>query len=230
MKVAFLGTPDFVQPIKQTLAKHFILVDSLDQADLAVVAAYGKILTKKELETPKFGCINVHPSLLPTYRGPSPIQQTLLNGDKTSGYSIIKMDQEVDHGPILYQDTLELSSSDNFDTLSKKLFLTAAEVLPGLITDFTESKIKPIPQDHAKATFTKLFTREDGYFDITTPPDPQKLDQMIRAFYPWPGVWCKWNNKIVKFFPENRVQMEGKKILSAKDFFNGYPDFPLHLF
>ncbi len=238
MNVAFLGTPKFVQPIKDTLKQRFTLVDSLSQADLAVVAAYGKILTKQELETPKFGCINIHPSLLPIYRGPSPIQQIILNNDKISGFTIIKMDEEIDHGPIIYQDTLELSDSDNFDTLSKKLFLAAAKVLPKIIEDFSAGKITPSTQDHSKATFTKLFTREDGYFDITTPPDSEKLDRMIRAFYPWPGVWTRWNGKIVKFLPNPRhserseesnylLQMEGKKILSRSDFLNGYPDFPL---
>ncbi|MBU1031558.1 methionyl-tRNA formyltransferase, partial [Patescibacteria group bacterium] len=99
MKIAFLGTPQFVQPIKDRLAKHFTLTDSLNEADLGVVAAYGRILTKEELNAPKCGFINVHPSLLPKYRGPSPIQSAILNGDKISGITIIKIDEEMDHGP-----------------------------------------------------------------------------------------------------------------------------------
>ncbi len=227
MKIAFLGTPDFVQPIKQELAKHFTLVDSLPEADLGVVAAYGRILTKDELNAPKFGCINVHPSLLPKYRGPSPIQQAILNGDKITGISIIKMDKEIDHGPIIYQDTLELSDIDNFDILSKKMFLLAAEILLQIIEDFVSGKITPQPQDHSKAVYCEKLTRESGYFDINNPPNPEALDKMIRAYYPWPGVWTKWNEKIVKFLPDNMLQMEGKKAVSKKDFLNGYPDFPL---
>ncbi|MBI2019400.1 hypothetical protein HYS95_01885 [Candidatus Daviesbacteria bacterium] len=229
IKIVFLGTPSFIQPIRDELVRHFTLVDLPSKADLGVVAAYGKILKKEELSAPKFGFINVHPSLLPKYRGPSPIQQAILNGDKTSGISIIRMDKEVDHGPILYQEPLELSDSDNFDTLSKKMFRQSAEILPQIIKDFTEGKIKAKEQNHQQATFCPILTRESGYFDINTPPLPETLDKMIRAYYPWPGVWTKWNEKIVKLYPEGKIQMEGKKVLSIKDFLNGYPDFPLKL-
>lgn len=226
MKIAFLGTPNFVQPIKDALAKHYTLVDSLNQADLAVVAAFGKILTSEELNAPKYGAINIHPSLLPKYRGPSPIQAAILNGDKVSGITIIKMDEEMDHGPILYQDSLELSDNDNFDTLSKKMFQHSAEILPRVIEDFLKGKLQPKEQSHPETTFCKLLTKESGYFDISNPPPPEQLDRMIRAYYPWPGVWTKWNGKIVKFLPEKMMQMESKKAISLQDFLNGYPDFP----
>lgn len=227
LKIVFLGTPDFVLPIRDELAKHFTLVDSLTKADLGVVAAYGRILTKIELNTPKYGAINVHPSLLPKYRGASPIQQTILTGDKTTGVTIIKMDEEIDHGPIIYQEELELSNSDNFDVLSKKMFQRASEVLPKIIKDFVSGRIKLVPQNHAQATYCDRLTRESGYFPIESPPPNEKLDRMIRAYYPWPGVWTRWNGKIVKFLPGNMLQMEGKKAISLKDFFNGYPDFPI---
>lgn len=233
MKVLFLGTPDFVQPIKDTLAKHFTLVNSLTEADLGVVAAFGQILTKDELEVPKYGYLNVHPSLLPKYRGPSPIQSALLNGDKISGITIIKMDEEVDHGPIIYQDGMELSNNDNFHTLSKKMFLKSAKVLPKIIKDFTSGKIKPIPQNHSQATFTPNLTKKDGCFDINNPPSWEQLDRMIRAYFPWPGVWTLFRQgsskqaKIVKFLPGRLLQMEGKKAIAFKDFLNGYPEFPL---
>lgn len=237
LKIVFLGTPIFVQPIKEALAKNFTLVDSLEKADpdligadLAVVAAYGRILNKNELNTPKYGCINIHPSLLPKYRGPSPIQSAILNGDKISGITIIKMDEDIDHGPIIYQEQIELSNDDNFDILSKKMFRRSAKVLPKIIEGFTTKKINPVPQDHLQATFCIKLTRNSGYFDINNLPEAEKLDRMIRAFYPWPGVWCKWKDKIVKFLPGNLIQMEGKKIIPMKDFLNGYPDFPLKEF
>ena len=233
MKIVFLGTPDFVQPIKQVLAKHFTLVDSLNEADpdligadLGVVAAYGRILKKDELNAPKYGCINIHPSLLPKYRGPSPIQSAILNGDKISGITIIKIDEEMDHGPIIYQENLELSDYDNFDTLSKNMFHKASEILPKIIEDFVSGMIKPREQDHKEATFCKVLTKEDGCFDISSPPDQQQLDKMIRAYYPWPSAWTKWNGKIVKLLPNNMMQMEGKKAIPKLDFLNGYPDFP----
>src|SRR3989304_3548037 len=106
LKIIFLGTPSFGKPIQDELAKRFSLVDSLNEADLGIVAAYGKILTEKELNTPKYGLINIHPSLLPKYRGSSPIQEAILNGDNFSGITIIKMDKEIDHGPIIYQEEL----------------------------------------------------------------------------------------------------------------------------
>lgn len=234
MNITFLGTPSFVQPVKLKLAKHFTLIDSLNDADLGVVAAYGRILTKDELNTSKMGCINVHPSLLPKYRGASPIQQAILNGDKVSGITVIKMDEEVDHGPIIYQEQIDLSSNDNYDTLSKKMFLRAAKILPKLIEDFTQGKIKPTSQNHDIAIFCDKLTRESGYFDITSPPSKELLDRKIRAYYPWPGVWTRFRPsgsrgqaRIVKLLPEGLVQMEGKKAMPLRDFLNGYPDFPL---
>lgn len=247
MKIAFLGTPDFIKPIKDALTRHFTMVDSLNEADpdligadLIVVAAYGKILTPEELTVPRYGSINIHPSLLPKYRGPSPIQSAILNGDKVSGITIIKMDEQVDHGPILYQEEIELSDSDNFDTLSKKMFLRAAEVLPQVIEDFVQGKIKPRLQRHAIATYCNLLTRNSGYFDINNPPSPEQIDRMIRAYYPWPSAWTKWspsakasgdkNEKIVKLHPGGIIQMEGKKAMPLQDFLNGYPDFPIKNF
>jgi len=239
IKVTFLGTPDFVKPIRDVLAKHYTLVDSLNKADLGVIAAYGRILIKDELNTPKYGCINIHPSLLPKYRGPSPIQEAILKGDRTSGITIIKMGEEVDHGPVIYQEGMELSDTDNFDTLSKKMFHRASEILPEIIEDFIQGRLKPVEQNHKEASYCIRLTRESGYFDINNPPSAEKLDKMIRAYYPWPGVWTKWNNKIVKFLPPTShpaldagsikflIQMEGKKAISIQDFLNGYPDFPI---
>lgn len=227
MKVAFLGTSDFVQVIRETIDKNFILVEKVEDADLLVVASYGKILSKDIINAPKFGSVNVHPSLLPKYRGPSPIQAAILNGDKTSGITIIKMDDKMDHGPIIYQESLDLSDIDSFDTLSKKMFLRASEVLPQVLQDFIDGKLEAIEQDHTKATFCPLLKRADGYFDIDNPPTKEILDRMIRAYFPWPTAWTKWNNKIVKFLPNQMLQMEGKKPISFKDFLNGYPNFPI---
>ena len=238
MKVVFLGTPDFVKPIHEALAKHFTLVDNLSEADLGVIAAYGHILTAGELNTPKYGCINVHPSLLPKYRGASPIQAAILNGDKISGITIIKMDEKVDHGPVIYTKEVRLSNQDTFETLSKNMFQQSAEILPQIIEDFVEGKIKEVPQNHNNATYCERLSRDSGYFPIDNPPDPEKLDRMIRAYHPWPSVWTKWSPsrhpkrsakdlKIVKFLPGGLIQMEGKKPISYKDFLNGYPDFPL---
>lgn len=229
MRVAFLGTPSFVQPIKEELAKHFTLVDSLNKADLGVVAAYGRILTKNELKTPKYGCINVHPSLLPKYRGPTPVQTAILNGDKETGVTIIKLDEEVDHGPILAQVKEPVFSTDTSESLYKRLFEKGAQLLPAVLKKYRNGRLMPKEQNHPKATYTKPLTRADGYIDISDTISPERLERMIRAYHPWPGVYTKLkmkNEKLknIKFLPEQKIQVEGKKPMSYKDFLNGYPE------
>ncbi len=224
---------------------------SIVNCQLFVVASYGKIIPQSLLDIPKYGALNVHPSLLPKFRGASPVPATILSGDKKTGVTIIKMDEKMDHGPVVAVKEISLSGQDDFPTLINTLFQLGADLLVKSIPDYISGKIQPKPQNHNQATFTKLMKKEDGYFDIGTPPDPETLDKMIRAYYPWPGVWTLWNEKIVKFIPTNviparrfeeastlgvkegiyinnfLIQMEGKKAISLDDFHNGYPDFPL---
>lgn len=216
------------------------------QPDFFVVEDYGVILPPEILKLPKFAPLNIHHSLLPKYRGPSPAPSAILAGEKISGVSIIKMAEEVDAGDILAQEEYELSPDETTDSLLTVLNKIGAELAIKVIKQYLEGSQKPLPQDHSKATLTKHFTKEDGYFDINNLPSPEILDRMIRAYYPWPGVWCKWQMdngqlKIVKFLPAPRhpersegsddylLQMEGKKAISKKDFLNGYPDFPLQI-
>lgn len=226
-------------PIAEFTQQHKILTfkpEKLDQNfvtynlepktyDLFIVAAYGKLLPSKLLEISQYGSLNIHPSLLPKYRGPSPIQSAILNGDQVSGVSILVVDEKMDHGPVISTKEISISDTDTFETLSKKMFETGADLLIKIIPDFISGKTKPKEQDHSKATLTKIITKEDGYFDINNPPPPEQLDRMIRAYYPWPGVWTRWNNKIVKFLPGGLVQMEGKKATKLEDFLRGYPNF-----
>lgn len=236
------------------LKNHLPLLDS----DLFIVAAYGKIIPPNILDIPKFGALNIHPSLLPKYRGPSPIQAAILNGDKVSGVTIIKMDEKMDHGPIVNTKEIRLSNQDTSATLSKKLFEVGVDLLIKIIPDFLAGKINLQLQDDAiskalyhtargkaslrrkanVASYCNLVKKEDGYFDISNPPSPEKLDRMIRAYYPWPTAWTRWSPsqprkvqpceaKIIKFLPGCLVQMEGKKPVKLEDFLNGYPDFPL---
>lgn len=161
MKIKFLGTPDYVSPIKNAIAKNFELVDS--DPDLIVVASYGKILTQEELSKPKYGCINIHPSQLPKFRGPTPIQTQILKNIRKSGISFIKMDKEIDHGPILKIIPFEITDSDTFESAVDRAFSAAAEELPGVISDYISGKIKPIEQKHEEATITQILKREDGF-------------------------------------------------------------------
>lgn len=254
LRVVFFGTPDFVIPVLNKLYENFKVVGvvtnnhlnkdvtilgpfqgspdkikqfALVKPDLAVVASYGEIISKEVLDIPKYGFINIHPSLLPKYRGASPIQSAILEGELKTGVTIIKMDAEVDHGPILIQETLGLSNSDNFQILSKKLFQLSAEILIKTIEDFVNEKIDLRKQDHSSATYCIRLSKMDGYFDIESPPPMEKLDRMIRAYFPWPTTWSRWSGKIVKFLPGGLVQIEGKKPTPLKNFLNGYPSFPI---
>lgn len=217
--------------------------------DLFVVSAFGKIIPENILDIPKFGAINIHPSLLPKYRGPSPIQSAILKGDKTSGISIIKMDKEMDHGPVIYAEEFSLSSVDTSETLSTKMFLRSSEILLKIIPAYVGGKLKPELQNHAIADYCNLVKKDDGYFNIDNPPAPEKLNRMIRAYYPWPTAWTKWNSKIVKFLPSSShpelisgssdsgirqndkreyfIQLESKKPVKLEDFLRGYPNFPI---
>lgn len=228
-------------PAKQFALDHNIPVFTLeqltndqrpmtkDQIDLFIVAAYGKIIPKEILYIPRLGAINIHPSLLPKYRGTSPVQTTILNGDKETGVTFIKMDEQMDHGPIITQEIVPLRGNETAESLHHQLFQLATELLPTTIQQFNIGIIKPQPQDDTRAVYCKKITKQDGYFDINNPPSPEKLDRMIRAYYPWPTAWTKLKTKnselkTLKFLPGNNLQFEGGKPMNYKDFVNGYPE------
>ncbi len=208
-----------------------LAIEQLDNIcpDLFVIAAYGHLVPKNVLNLPKYGALNIHPSLLPKYRGPSPIQTAILNGDKMSGITIIKMDEKLDHGPIVAQKEMPLSNIDTLESLHVKMLEEAASLLPNIITHFVKGEMTPKEQDHEKATYCKHITKQDGYFPIDNPPSPERLDRMIRAYYPWPTAWTRariMNNesRIMKLLPGKRVQLEGGKPMTEKEFVNGYPE------
>lgn len=197
-------------------------------APLAVLAYFGLILPQDVLNIFPKGILNIHPSLLPKYRGPTPGQTAILNGEKETGVTLIKLDEEVDHGPILAQVKEKILSSDTAETLYTRLFAIGARLLESNVKKYLNNKIILVEQDHNDATFTQHLTRQSGYIDLNRPPLPDQLDRMIRAYHPWPGVWSKLKVqneklKVIKFLPDKKVQMEGKKPMSCKDFINGYP-------
>ena len=196
--------------------------------DVFVTAAYGKIIPQNILDIPKYGSINVHPSLLPKYRGTSPLQYALLNEETETGVSIMKMDAEMDHGPILFSKAFEIHPDDTFETLAPRAFIEAAKVLPKCIREYVAGKLIPEEQDHEQATYTKILTKEDGFIDSYNPPTKEKIQLMIRAFYPWPCAWTKVRIKNqelrIKLLPGKLLQIEGKRPMSKKDFLNGYPE------
>lgn len=195
---------------------------------LAVLAYFGLMIPGKILNIFPLGIINIHPSLLPRYRGPTPVQGAILAGDKITGASIIKLDNKVDHGPILVSIDQSIDTFDTSESLYRKLFKKGADLLIEVLPKYISGELKPVEQDDSKATFTDRLTRETGRIDLDNGPTKEQLDRMIRAYYPWPGVWfkTKLNNveRIVKLFPGGKIQVEGKKIMQLRDFQNGYPD------
>lgn len=164
--------------------------------DLFVVAAYGKIIPKEILEIPKHGALNLHPSLLPRWRGASPIQYAILNGDEETGVTVMLMDEKMDHGPILARRELEIrnpkSEIRKYTTpkLSEVLTKMGAELIIETIPKWINGEIKPIPQDESKATYTKILKKEDGKIDWSKPA--VSIERQIRAFVPWPGSFTYW--------------------------------------
>lgn len=198
------------------------------KAEAAVLANFRLVVPPGILNAFPKGIINVHPSLLPRYRGSTPGQTAILNNDNMTGVTLIKLDKEIDHGPIIVEDSEEIKPDDTTDSLYERLFAKGAELLEKNLPDYLKEKIELKTQKHTDATYTNLLTREDGYIDLSNPPTREILDLMVRAYYPWPGVWTKTrlNNKsaIVKFLPGGRIQVEGKTPVSYKDFINGYEE------
>lgn len=207
------------------------VLDQIKKTDstLGILAYFGVLLPKSVLEIFPKGILNIHPSLLPLYRGPTPVQSAILDGKTETGVSIIRLDNQMDHGPILGQFIEQINPNDTTPDLHDRLFKKGAEMLRDLIPKYIDEKLKLTEQNDNEATYTqKDFTRENGYFDFNNPPKKDELDRMIRAYYPWPGTWTRLKVqsekfKVIKFLPENKLQVEGGKPMSVKDFLNGYP-------
>ncbi|MCX6785606.1 MAG: methionyl-tRNA formyltransferase [Candidatus Komeilibacteria bacterium] len=159
-------------------------------ADLGVVAAYGELIPKKILDLFPLGVLNIHPSLLPKYRGPSPIQTAILNGDKETGITIIKLDAKMDHGEKLKAQSLKLKADDGYKSLSESLALLGAKMLVEILPDYLNDKIKLLPQDDSQATFTKIISKEDG--KINWQKSAEQIERQIRAYAPWPGCYAEF--------------------------------------
>ncbi|OWK26987.1 MAG: methionyl-tRNA formyltransferase [Parcubacteria group bacterium GW2011_GWA2_38_13b] len=197
-----------ISPIKETALKYglkilqpeklkdeeFIKVMEEISPGLNIVCSYGKIIPKEIIEIPKHKTINIHPSLLPKYRGSSPIQTTILNGDKEAGITIMLMDKEMDHGAIIENRKSKIKNQNivTYKELSKQLAKKSAELLIKTLPEWLDGKIIPREQNHNEASFTKIFVKEDGkiYWNKTS----DEIDRQTRALNPWPGTFCFWHN------------------------------------
>jgi len=166
---------------------------------LFVVASFGLIIPRWALEVPSIGPVNVHPSLLPKYRGPSPIQWALWNGDKETGITFIRMNEKMDAGNILYQETTVIEPDDTLVTLSDRLSRRSAEILPGFIQDIRVHGLKEgAPQNHEEATFTPIITKEMGKIDWTR--EATEIERQIRALVAWPTAYTFLDGSAFKIF------------------------------
>lgn len=220
-----ISTKNKIRTIRPTNLKDkkFLAEFKKFAPDVAILIAYGKIIPDAVLSIPKFGFVNIHPSLLPKYRGPSPINSAILGGDKITGVSLIILDSDLDHGPIIAQKELPITKTDTHDSLATKLANLGSSLLMATLSDYLNLNITPQAQDHDLATYTEKITKQNGKINLENPPNPQTLDRMIRAYYPWPTVWFELNSKKIKLLPENKIQPEGKKPMTIKEFLNGYP-------
>ncbi|CAN5847389.1 methionyl-tRNA formyltransferase [soil metagenome] len=170
-------------------------------ADVFVVVAYGLILPAAVLQIPPLGCVNVHFSLLPRWRGAAPVQWAVLEGDPTSGVAIMQMDPGLDTGPVLQMFEEPISPDDTSGTLAGRLAVLGANLLPRIVARLDE--ITPVPQPQEGVTYASKLTPEDAHIDWSTPADA--IRNRIRAFNPRPGAWCSLNGRRLKVWQANVV-------------------------
>ena len=212
-------------------------------ADVAIVASFGQIISQRVLDLYPRGVLNVHPSLLPAYRGAIPMTAAIRDGLTETGNTIMLMDAQMDHGPILSQTLTKLDPNETTGTLSDRMFKEAAPQLIKTLHAYLEGTIPPIEQDHSKATFVKLLSREDGRLDPTT-QSAEQMERLVRAYTPWPGTTIEYKGKRLKVLKSHvaarananelqipcmngsilvldEVQPEGKKPMSGESFLRG---------
>lgn len=175
------------------------------QPEALVVAAYGRILRPVLLGLPPYGCVNVHASLLPRWRGASPIQTAILAGDLETGVSIMRMDPGMDTGPILAQQATAILEADTAGTLSERLSQLGADLLLKTLPGYIAGRLTPQPQDGSQATVTRLLTKADGALD---PHEPAaSLARKVRAYHPWPGTFLTWEARRIGVLQAAAVEL-----------------------
>ena len=166
------------------------------QADILVNVAYGMLLPKTILEIPKYGCINIHPSLLPRWRGAAPIQRAILAGDKITGVSIMQMDEGLDTGDIYKQKELPIEDNDTSETLMNKASIVGAKLLLDVIEKIASGSINHTPQTEAETTYAQKLEKEEGKIDWQK--SAIEIERAIRAFQPWPIAYTEINNETIR--------------------------------
>ncbi len=176
------------------------------QPEAGVVAAYGEILRRNVLAIPARGYLNIHPSLLPLYRGPSPVAAAIRAGDTVTGVSVILLERAMDAGPILAQATMPLDDTVRTGPLTDHLFRIGADLLTGILPLYAAGEVTPHMQDHDRATITRLLTKDDGLIDWSLPATV--LERTVRAYDPWPGTWTTFKGQPMKILRTSVVESD----------------------
>lgn len=216
--------------------------------EIIVVAAFGMIIPQEVLDIPKYGALNIHGSLLPKYRGASPITEAILNGDTETGITIIKMSAGMDEGPRIKNYELRIENEDTTGTLTEKMAELGAKAIVETIPNYITGKLTETKQDDAEATYCSKITKKDGHIDWNLPAE--QIERMVRAYTPWPTAYTFIGDKRLKIlktkvtnksyptdqftFEDNQIfigsleilelQPEGKKPMSAGSFMSGNRD------
>ena len=209
-KTALAGKLPVVQPISLKGAEVVEQLAGL-HPEVIVVAAFGQILPQSVLDIPSYGCINIHPSLLPRFRGASPGAAAILAGDEFTGVSIMLMDQGLDTGPILARAQIPISPQDTTGSLMDRLSLIAAQLLLEVLPRWVKGELTPQPQHEAEATYSAPISKEEGEIDWHLPA--VDIWRRVRAFQPWPGCFTRWRGRQLKII--EAVPLPGEKALEV---------------
>lgn len=201
------------QPAKLKDDEFYAALSAL-APDVLVVASYGRIIPRRILDLPKVAPLNLHGSLLPAYRGASPIQSAILEGERVTGTSLMVMDEEIDHGPVIATIETPIADDDTHESLEKKMGSDAARLLADNLEPFVRGDIKAVPQDHAAATFTKILSREDGLVDWRA-EDAERIERKTRAYHPWPGAYFIWTRPGTSGAAPMRVKILKASVIAA---------------
>ena len=186
--------------------------------DIIVVVAYGQILPKEILDLPKYGCVNVHASLLPKLRGAAPIQYSIVSGEKETGVTIMQMGEGLDTGDMLIKDSVEIGSM-NYSQLHDCLCDMGAKLLVKALDLIEAGQITPEPQDDSLSSYAKMISKADGKLDFSK--SPEELERLIRGFDPWPGAFCQYGDIVMKFWKAEPLEEDtaaaGGTILEVSD-------------
>ena len=226
-------------PVKECAVRHGIAVlqpvkiktpEAIEElkkyeADVYVVAAFGQILSKEILELPQFGCVNIHASLLPKYRGAAPINQCIIDGEKETGITIMQMDAGIDTGDILAQKKVIIEDKETAETLFDKLSQAGAELIVEALPKIERGEITPIKQDESLVSYVKMMDKSKGRIDWSA--DAVSIERLVRGLNPWPSAYTSCQGKTVKIWRSDAVETAGECteqpgpiVLVRKDFFD----------